>query len=100
MKLICCCVISTCVGLNWGVWGAALAATISQWVSCVLLVSLMFERRLLGLRDLMLPPQWHEVVPYLWKGAVLAFRMIITFGECWAIVQVMLHLVHTCGEYV
>lgn len=68
-------------GMNWGVWGAGLAATISQWVSCTILVTLMFHRKLLSTADLVLPPQWQEVVPYLWKGAVLAFRMLVTFGE-------------------
>jgi Na+-driven multidrug efflux pump len=68
-------------GFDWGVAGAALAATISQWVSCVMLLSLMFKRQLLHAADLLQPPRWHEVVPYLWKGAVLALRMVITFGE-------------------
>jgi Na+-driven multidrug efflux pump len=67
--------------LNWGVAGAALAATISQWVSCIMLLSLMFKRQLLHAADLLQPPRWHEVVPYLWKGAVLALRMVVTFGE-------------------
>jgi Na+-driven multidrug efflux pump len=68
-------------GFDWGVAGAALAATISQWVSCVMLLSLMFKRQLLHAADLLQPPRWHEVVPYLWKGAVLALRMVVTFGE-------------------
>eukprot|EP00882_Tetradesmus_deserticola_P004741 GHRQ01004996.1.p1 GENE.GHRQ01004996.1~~GHRQ01004996.1.p1 ORF type:complete len:364 (+),score=144.71 GHRQ01004996.1:1474-2565(+) len=69
------------LGFKWGVAGAALAATISQWVSCVMLLSLMFRRQLLRAADLLQPPRWHEVVPYLWKGAVLALRMVVTFGE-------------------
>uniref|UniRef100_A0A383W375 Protein DETOXIFICATION n=1 Tax=Tetradesmus obliquus TaxID=3088 RepID=A0A383W375_TETOB len=68
------------LGFDWGVAGAALAATISQWVSCVMLLSLMFKRQLLHAADLLQPPRWHEVSPYLWKGAVLALRMVVTFG--------------------
>jgi len=68
-------------GLDWGVWGAGLAATISQWASSLLLISLLFRRKLLQAAQLLQPPQAHEVVPYIWKGLVLALRMVITFGE-------------------
>lgn len=62
-------------------FGAGLAATLSTWVSCAILIGLMFQRRVVLVADLAAPPQRAEVVPYLWKGAVLAFRMIVTFGE-------------------
>ncbi|KAF8061355.1 DTX44 [Scenedesmus sp. PABB004] len=68
------------LGLDLGVWGAGLAATISQWVSCAMLLGLMLRRGLLHPGDLAQPPRWGEVAPYLWKGAVLAFRMVVTFG--------------------
>lgn len=41
----------------------------------------MLRRKVLDPADLASPPTLAEVVPYLWKGAVLAFRMIVTFGE-------------------
>lgn len=62
-------------------YGAGLAATLSTWVSCITLIGLMLRRKVLDPADLASPPTRAEVVPYLWKGAVLAFRMIVTFGE-------------------
>lgn len=70
-----------CAGLNLNVYGAGLAATLSTWVSCITLIGLMLKRKVLDPADLAVPPKKTEVVPYLWKGAVLAFRMIVTFGE-------------------
>lgn len=68
-------------GLDLNVYGAGLAATLSTWVSCITLIGLMLRRKVLNPADLASPPTQAEVVPYLWKGAVLAFRMIVTFGE-------------------
>jgi hypothetical protein len=68
-------------GLNLNVYGAGLAATLSTWVSCITLIGLMLRRKVLNPADLASPPTKAEVVPYLWKGAVLAFRMVVTFGE-------------------
>jgi hypothetical protein len=68
-------------GLDLNVYGAGLAATLSTWVSCITLIGLMLRRKVLDPADLASPPTRAEVVPYLWKGAVLAFRMIVTFGE-------------------
>jgi Na+-driven multidrug efflux pump len=68
-------------GLDLSVYGAGLAATLSTWVSCITLIGLMLRRKVLDPADLASPPTRAEVVPYLWKGAVLAFRMIVTFGE-------------------
>jgi hypothetical protein len=67
-------------GLNLGVAGAALAATLASWVSAVMLVGLMFKKRLLRAADLATRPEWEEVVPYLSQGLMLAFRMILTMG--------------------
>lgn len=65
-----------------------MAATLSTWVSCSILIGLMLKRQVLHPSDLAKPPTVDEVVPYLWKGAVLAFRMIVTFGECcWVYLQ-------------
>jgi len=72
-------------GLNLNVYGAGLAATLSTWVSCIILIGLMLKRQVLHPADLAKPPTVDEVVPYLWKGAVLAFRMTVTFGECCAV---------------
>jgi hypothetical protein len=69
------------IGLNLNVYGAGLAATLSTWVSCITLIVLMLRRKVLDPADLASPPTKAEVVPYLWKGAVLAFRMVVTFGE-------------------
>lgn len=41
----------------------------------------MLKRKVLDPADLAVPPTQAEIVPYLWKGAVLAFRMVVTFGE-------------------
>lgn len=68
-------------GLNLNVYGAGLAATLSTWVSCITLIGLMVQRKVLDPADLQKPPTKAEVVPYVWKGAVLAFRMVVTFGE-------------------
>lgn len=68
-------------GLHLGVGGAALAASLASWVSAVMLVGLLFKKKLLKLSDAVRQPKWEEVHPYLYNGAVLAFRMIITFGE-------------------
>lgn len=84
MSLTCSCVHAFAIcnpGLNLNVYGAGLAATLSTWVSCVVLIGLMLKRGVLHPTDLAKPPTKEEVVPYLWKGAVLAFRMIVTMGE-------------------
>jgi Na+-driven multidrug efflux pump len=73
--------VSCASGLNLNVYGAGLAATLSTWVSCITLVGLMLKRKVLDPADLAVPPTGAEIVPYLWKGAVLAFRMVVTFGE-------------------
>jgi hypothetical protein len=41
----------------------------------------MLRRKVLDPADMAQPPTKAEVVPYLWKGAVLAFRMVVTFGK-------------------
>jgi hypothetical protein len=64
------------------VFGAGLAATLSTWVSCAILLVSMFQRGVVSSADLATLPRKHEVVPYLKKGAVLAFRMVVTFGAC------------------
>lgn len=68
-------------GLGWGVFGAGLASTLSQWVSGVLLVALLFKKQLLRLPDLLQPPTKDELMPYAQKGVVLTLRMIITYGK-------------------
>jgi Na+-driven multidrug efflux pump len=67
-------------GLNMGVAGAALAATLASWVSAAILVSLLVRKRLLRPKDALVPPAWREVRPYAVEGSVLALRMVITFG--------------------
>eukprot|EP00879_Flechtneria_rotunda_P008430 GHRR01008831.1.p1 GENE.GHRR01008831.1~~GHRR01008831.1.p1 ORF type:complete len:403 (+),score=118.67 GHRR01008831.1:1447-2655(+) len=68
------------IGFDWGVWGAGMAATLSLWLSTCVLIGLMFKHKLLHLSDVLQPPKLHEVVPYLWKGLVLALRMVVTYG--------------------
>ena len=68
-------------GLNLGVVGAALAAVIGQWVSASILVVLLVRRKLMNVSDMMPLPSYAEVAPYIFDGTVLAFRMVVTFGE-------------------
>lgn len=67
-------------GLNLGVAGAALAATLASWVSAAMLVGLLFKKKLLYPADAARRPDWSEVRPYVSQGLVLAFRMVVTFG--------------------
>jgi Na+-driven multidrug efflux pump len=69
---------------DWGVVGAAMAASISQYISAGILLVLLVKRRLMRLGHLWEPPALGEVAPYMGQALVLAFRIIVAFGEfCW-----------------
>jgi hypothetical protein len=68
---------------DWGVVGAAMAASISQYISAGILLVLLVKRRLMNLSHLWEPPALGEVAPYMGQALVLAFRIVVAFGECW-----------------
>lgn len=67
--------------MGWGVYGAGLATTMAQIVSCIFLCSRMLSTGILKIEDLKTPPSWAEVLPMLRVGSILTLRNIISFGE-------------------
>ena len=66
--------------LHLGVTGAALAAVLSSCVSCVTLWTLLIQKEIVRVEDIMVPPSKEAVLPLLRAGAPLAVRNLISFG--------------------
>ena len=71
-----------CPGFHMGVFGAALATTLSQYLSCSVLCGQLLRKGTVQRRHLMSPPSWDFVGPMLRAGSMLAVRNIASFGEC------------------
>ncbi|MEW5309288.1 MAG: hypothetical protein WDW38_001184 [Sanguina aurantia] len=67
-------------GLGLGVYGAGLATTMAQIVSCTFLCSRMLSSGILRMEDLKVPPSAAAVMPMLRVGGILTLRNIISFG--------------------
>lgn len=67
--------------MGWGVYGAGLATTMAQIVSCTFLCSRMLSSGILKVEDLKVPPSAAAVMPMLRVGGILTLRNIISFGE-------------------
>jgi Na+-driven multidrug efflux pump len=55
-------------GLGWGVAGAALATSFSQYVGVAAMLALLHRRRILDFADLRIVPSLADIAPLLWVG--------------------------------
>lgn len=53
-------------GLGWGVAGAALATSFSQYVGVAAMLVLLHRRRILDFSDLRIVPSLSDIAPLLW----------------------------------
>lgn len=67
-------------GLGWGVSGAALATSLSHWVTLLILGALIIGKGYLRTSDLLTVPSWKDVAPTLKNGALLSTRSILAMS--------------------
>mmetsp|Transcript_17433 Transcript_17433/g.52263 ORF Transcript_17433/g.52263 Transcript_17433/m.52263 type:complete len:588 (-) Transcript_17433:751-2514(-) len=63
-----------------GVAGAAIATTISQYVSCTVLVGMLIKRKMLDPADLLARPPQSELLNFLKAGVSLSSRNVISMA--------------------
>lgn len=66
--------------LQWGVTGAALATSLSHWVTLLILGSRVVNKGYLKLSDLRTPPSWSDVSPVLRNGLLLSTRSLLAMS--------------------
>ena len=67
-------------GLGWGVVGAALATSLSHWVTLTILGGMVIAKGHLRLDDLLRVPAWRDVAPMLRSGVLLSTRSILAMS--------------------
>jgi Na+-driven multidrug efflux pump len=63
--------------LGLGVTGAALATSLSHWLTLLILAGMVINKGYLQLPDLARPPRWEDVEPMLRNGLLLSTRSIL-----------------------
>lgn len=67
-------------GLGWGVVGAALATSLSHWVTIAILFAMVVKKGYLRPNDLARPPTWQAVAPMLRNGVLLSTRSLLAMS--------------------
>lgn len=66
--------------LGWGVKGAALATSLSHWLTLVILGTLVVRKGYLRLEDVATPPTVQQVAPMLRNGLLLSTRNMLAMA--------------------
>eukprot|EP00887_Chlorella_sp_A99_P007431 scaffold2.g7431.t1 len=66
--------------LGWGVVGAALATSLSHWLTLLILMGLVMQRGYLRSVDLRTRPRWAEVAPTMRNGLLLSTRSLLSMS--------------------
>ncbi|BDA43468.1 Protein DETOXIFICATION 44, chloroplastic [Coccomyxa sp. Obi] len=67
-------------GLGWGVAGAALATSFSQYVGVGAMLFLLHRKRILNFADMLRIPSFGDVAPLLRAGLAVSLRNVSTMG--------------------
>lgn len=62
--------------LQLGATGAALATSLSHWLTLCILLSMVMKKGYLRMEDLLRPPKWVDVAPTLRNGLLLSTRSL------------------------